>query len=472
MTITVPILAILTLLILLVGWLGGYIYAQSRAHSTEAMLNRDLADAREKLLISTGRVEQLEQAHDDLLTQFQSDGTVLQALSPILNQLDKMTSHVQTLEQQTLAGTTKVLTQLSNDARVQAELSRTTASLNAALRSTSARGTWGEVQLRRIIEAAGMVEHVDFDVQKTMASISPRSDSTANRSRPDAVIHLPGGAHIAIDAKVPMDAYLRAQEIESRTYSSDDHLGAEGDTRIDASPGSDFGGAQTLSAGSHLEHGATASQPSLGASSESSLHTSSEPGDDYRNQEAKRALLGEHAKSLRGHVAALVKRNYPKDFAHSPQITVLFLPADSLLAEALSVDPNLLEDSFRQNVIPATPSTLFGLLRSIAVVWSNSAASEEAQGIVELGTTLVQRINIVVKHLNTLGKSLGNSVAAYNKAVASIESRLLVTARSFNSIPTDALDLAQPPYEIPSDHAQTNEFVSAELGQNSTEPRI
>ncbi|WP_124054198.1 DNA recombination protein RmuC [Arcanobacterium ihumii] len=389
MTINIAVLMIIVVLALLLGASFGYIYARGRALEQLNLSTEQLRSTREQLLITTGKLERLESENTELIDRFGEDSSVLQVLSPIVKQLDNVNQQVQRLDQRTLTHNTQILTQLQNDARVQAELSHTTASLNAALRSTSARGNWGEVQLRRIIEAAGMLERVDFDVQTASAQFASRSasnaDGGASRLRPDAIIHLPGGGHIAIDAKTPMDAFLNAQEIDT----------------------SDLAGAQK-----------------------------------------RDELLTRHSKAVSNHIQALIKRNYPGDFPDSPQITVMFLPSEGLLAEALNTDAALLENSLRSGVVPASPSSLLALLRAVASVWSSAAASEEAREIVDLGRTLVERLNTVVKHLGTLGKSLGSSVDSYNKAIASLESRVLVTARKFNSLDTKTLEVAPPPARL------------------------
>ncbi|MFC5370663.1 DNA recombination protein RmuC [Arcanobacterium bovis] len=392
MTINIPVLMLLLLLTAIAGGLGGYSFAHSRARSRESELSQQLSASREQLLITSGKLERLETENTELIERFGEDSSILQVLSPIVKQLDDVNQQVQRLDQRTIAHNTQVLTHLQNDARVQAELSHTTASLNAALRSTSARGNWGEVQLKRLVEAAGMLERVDFDVQTTSAKFAFPASSSAtaapaekSRLRPDAIIHLPGGGHIAIDAKTPMDAFLRAQEIDA----------------------SQLAGAQE------------------------------------RNE-----LLKKHAKAVQSHIQALVKRNYPGDFPDSPQITVMFLPSEGLLAEALEADAALLESALRTGIVPTSPSSLLALLRAVASVWSSAAASEEAREIVNLGRTLVERLNTVVKHLGSLGKSLGSSVDSYNKAIASLESRVLVTARKFDSLDTQALEIAPPPAQL------------------------
>lgn len=401
MTIHIALLILIVALAIALGAAVGWAYARST--TTAELSSRDhlLSQSREELISERARAERLMEENNGLIERSRADANVLQALSPIVKQLDQVNAKVQGLELKTTSQHSVLVNQMKRDAELSADLSQTTASLNAALRSTSARGSWGEVQLRRVIEAAGMLERVDFDAQVSSAAFmesSPHS-TKASTSRPDVIVHLPGGGHIPIDAKVPMDAYLLAQEISP--------------TDLD--------------------------------------------GASERQQ-----LLQQHAKALRSHVNALIKRNYAGDFPESPQITVLFLPSEALLAEAIGADATLLDHALSAGILLTAPSSLLALLRSVAAVWSSAAASTEAREIVALGRTLVERLSTVVVHLNKLGKSLGNSVNHYNAALSSLESRLLVTARSFDSFKDSGSELGDARL-ITDDAAQIRDFTSPEF---------
>lgn len=267
--------------------------------------------------------------------------------------------------------------------------------MRGALQSNSARGNWGEIQLRRIIEAAGMLEHVDFAVQKSSGNFtSPgqagKSEKTNSKQRPDVLVHLPGNVHLPIDAKVPLTSYLQAQAL-----------------------------------------------PEIGTEAQ------------------KNELLAKHVKALRGHINELKKRNYPGDFPDSPQITVLFLPSEALLSQAVMADAVLLEDAMRAGVLLTSPSSLLALLKAVASVWSTAAINAEAKEIVELGRTLVERLAKMVEYLQKLGYHLGNSVELYNNAVASLESRVLVTARKFSALGDSTAKLPDYLPPIASEKSQT-----------------
>ena len=399
MTLSATSFALLIVLVLAVGAVIGFLLGKSQANNALLETARDAAALREQIGSAEARANRLLEENTALLERSRSDADVMRALSPINKQLDLVNDHVRKLETQTTSQHAEVVTQLRRDAQVSLELSETTASLNGALRSTTARGHWGEVQLRRIIEAAGMLEHVDFDLQVSSARFS---GGNTTKLRPDAIIHLPGDGHLAIDAKVPMDSYLLAMEIQA---------------------------------------------------------------DDPASSKERAELLARHAKMLRGHVDALVKRNYAADFPDSPQLTILFLPSESLLAEATQADPTLLDYALNTGIVLSSPSSLLALLRAVASVWSSSAASSEAREVVNLGRELVDRIRVFVNHLDKLGKSLGTSVNHYNKAISSLETRLLTKVREFESL--DANKLGSPAL-VDGDSAQIRELRAPEVTPDET----
>ena len=238
-------------------------------------------------------------------------------------------------------------------------LAKETRNLVTALRAPHTRGRWGEMTLRRAVEAAGMLEHCDFEEQKTVAG----DDGSV---RPDMVVNLPGGGQVVIDAKVPLDAFLQFTEAD----------------------------------------------------------------DD----DARQALLEKHAKQLRTHVDQLAKKEYWRQLERSPEFVVAFIPGEPLLAAALDADPALQDHALDKRVILATPNTLVAALRTIALSWQQETLAENAREVKGLGTELYERLRTWTGHMQALQKSLGASVDAYNRAVGSLESRVLVTARKFPTL--------------------------------------
>jgi DNA recombination protein RmuC len=261
------------------------------------------------------------------------------------------------------------------------QLRKETRNLVTALRSPQTRGRWGEVQLRRVAEMAGMIEHCDFNEQ-----VSTTSD--AGRMRPDMVVHMPGGGEVVVDAKVPLEAFLALLDAD----------------------------------------------------------------DDN-----KRALCqAKHARQLRTHVDQLAKKDYWKQFDRSPQMVVAFIPGDQLLAAAFESDPTLQEHAMANGVLLTTPVTLIALLRTVALGWQQETLAESAREVQKLGAELYDRLRVMGGHMQTLQRSLTSSVEAYNRAVGSFESRVLVSARKFPSLGVQsAADIADlSPIEAAPRHLQ------------------
>lgn len=270
-------------------------------------------------------------------------GPLHDAVGALAEQVD----HVERSRVHAYAGLTQ---QVEGMYRTSQMLSSQTGQLVTALRAPQIRGRWGEIQLERVVELAGMVRHCDFDTQVSKEGV-----------RPDLLVYLAGGKQIVVDAKVPFAAYLdAAQEEDPKTR----------------------------------EH-----------------------------------HLTRHARQLRTHVDQLADKAYWESFDPTPEFVVLFLPGDPFLDAALTADSELLEHAFARNVILATPTTLIALLRTIAHTWKQEALSEDAAKIHQLGRELYSRLGTVGTHLDRLGSQLGKAVDSFNSTVASMESRVTVTAR-------------------------------------------
>lgn len=184
--------------------------ARLDAESGARLLREELAAAETRV---QGLEDRLRDAHEHARQRSELDRDeqrVLQQLAPLRDSLGKLETTVTALEQQRASQHGELTEQLRQAARAEEKLRGTAEHLAAALRSNNTRGLWGETQLRRIIEAAGMVEHVDFEVQQHLSSEN-------GAARPDLVVRLPGRKSIAIDAKVPFDAYLEAQHVTDET---------------------------------------------------------------------------------------------------------------------------------------------------------------------------------------------------------------------------------------------------------------
>ncbi|MEO7147487.1 MAG: DNA recombination protein RmuC [Terrimesophilobacter sp.] len=152
-------------------------------------------------LIERQRAEQTAQTERE-----RAESKVLQMLTPVQESLRTMQNKVTELETQRQQQHGELSQQLKSATESEERLRSTAESLAAALKSNSTRGVWGETQLRNVVQAAGLIERVDFDVQSSITS-------DAGAGRPDMVVHLPGGKNIAVDAKVPFNSYLEASGI-------------------------------------------------------------------------------------------------------------------------------------------------------------------------------------------------------------------------------------------------------------------
>lgn len=428
MTDIFPLLAAL-LIGLVLGLLTGAALGNARAiaRSTTALTSGDDATSRLRAEAAgwRARAEELESRAQIAEERSDRDGSVLRALAPVRAQLEQVGARVEEMERQRAAQHATLTEQLRAGAASEKELRRATTALEAALRSRSARGLWGEVELARVLEASGMMRHIDFSEQRGLAGLTPagaRATGGSATGRPDVVVHLPGQAHLAVDAKVPLDSYLRACGLDSSPGAGADHEPTD---------------PSETSAG-----GARAVPPS-----------------------ERDRLLKAHAKALRSHIDALAERHYDRSLEGSPEMVVLFVPAEPILSAALDADPTLLEHALDHGVALTTPASLLALLRTCALAWARTAVNEEAAELVALGRTLYQRLDTVADHLTTLGKALTRSVSAYNKAVGSVESRLLVTARGFESL-GESLSSPSP---IGLEDAQVRAFSAPELTSVETE---
>ena len=401
---------LLPLLLLLVGLaigvIIGYVGAIARRTTVDRSDHEQVAELRAQAAQWQARAEELSSRTQVAEERAERDGSVLRALAPVRSQLEQVGARVESLEKQRAEQHAALAEQLRATALREQDLARSTASLEGALRSRSARGMWGEVELARVLEASGMMRHVDFSEQRTIGALVQRrgglgaaidsGSEAAGRSRPDVVVHLPGDGYLAVDAKAPMDSYLAATAVQ---------------------------------------------------------------GSGPQDEERRNDLLAAHAKALRGHVDQLAARRYDRALGDSPELVVLFVPAEAVLSAALEADPALLEHALGHGVALTSPVSLLTLLRTCATAWARTAVNDDARELLELGRTLYERLGTVAGHLDALGGALRRSVTAYNKAVGSMENRLLVAARSLETLG----EQVDSPALISADAAQVRSFTAPEL---------
>ena len=155
-----------------------------------------------------------------------------------------------------------------------------------------------------------------------------------------------------------------------------------------------------------------------------------EAQDDATRTEA----LRRHAGQVRSRMDELSLKAYWTQFDRAPEFVVLFLPGEQFLGAALDQDPRLIEEGFSRGVVLATPATLIALLRAVAYGWRQEQLTAHAQEAGRLGKDLYERMAVLAEHVNDVGQALGKSVSAYNRAVSSLETRILPAARRFKEL--------------------------------------
>jgi DNA recombination protein RmuC len=374
-----------------IGAVIGYLLARS-GFATAAATATERARAAEEhaALVERTALQQTALAEGQLAQRFDVETLV----GPMRETLARVEQQLRDSDIARTRSHAELAQQVEFAQRGTEQLREQTAALVSALRRPEARGRWGELQLRRVVELAGMAVHCDFDEQVVL---------DGGQARPDMVVRLAGGKNVVVDSKVSLAAYLEAA--------------ATGD------------------------------------------------------EDEQDARLRAHARHLRSHVDSLGSKAYWAGLPSTPEFVILFIPGEAFLAPALQHDPGLLEYALARRVHIATPTTLVSMLRTAHYAWQQQALSENARAVFELGRELHERLSGLGRHLERVGKSLTNAVGAYNQAVGSLESRVLVSARRLAALgivdgeldaPTPVVDTARP--------LSAPELVGSELIGTGTEP--
>jgi DNA recombination protein RmuC len=334
--------------------------AQSRLGDTFKSLSADVLKSHSESFLQLAQTQLARWqtgASQDLQNRQDS---IAQSLAPVREGLTQFNAHLHQVEKDRIGSFNALAEQLRSLQESERNLRLETSRLVTALRAPQVRGQWGELQLRKVIELSGMLNHCDFTEQVQTGDVDGRV------LRPDVVVHLPGNRHIVIDAKTPLSAFLdslQAETPEQRTHCLQDHL-----------------------------------------------------------------------RLIKTHIESLSRKAYWEQFEQVPDFVVLFLPGEQFFSAALEQDPGLIEDSVNRKVILATPTTLIALLKAVAYGWRQESLTVNARQISELGAELYKRLGDLTEHLTKVGKQLDDTVKTYNKAIGTLENRVLVSTRKLHEL--------------------------------------
>ncbi|WP_062209072.1 DNA recombination protein RmuC [Demequina oxidasica] len=324
------------------------------------------------LEVAGERIKRAQQVSDAELAK--REESVKQLVEPMAKALDDVRRQTTEADKARAEGQSTLSEQVRQMVAASEKLDKKTSDFINTLRRSDVRGNWGEVQLRRVVELAGMVQHVDFEEQENVR------DSEGKNLRPDMTVKLAGGRTIVVDSKVALSALLEAFETEDELVRAD--------------------------------------------------------------------RLVAHARHVKKHVDDLSAKKYWDQFDSAPEFVVMFLPSEAFYQSAVEQDPALQEYAFGKNVVIATPTTLVAMLRTVAHAWREDTLAQNAQQVLATGKELYERLSVMGGHLSKVGKALDSASRSYNATVASMESRVLVSARKFGEMQAISAEIAP---SIPSE---------------------
>lgn len=311
-------------------------------------------------------------------------------VKPVRELLEKHNSAVTEIERKREVAYRGLEEQIKAIATSHEKLGAETGRLVTALRRPEQRGRWGEMQLRNVVELAGMTAHCDFTEQ-------PQTDDAETRDRPDMTVNLPGGGVITVDSKVALDAYLTALEA----------------------------------------------------------------GADAPEQRTR------HAELVAAHYRKLAGKRYWEQFDRTPRLVVMFMPIESALTAALELKPDLHAEAMRRHVLIATPTLLVALLRAVAYGWQQEDLAANARRIAEAGKALYDRLARFAGHFEGIGKAVNDAGKAYDRAVGSLEKRILPAARELKDLHVTTDGEVESPQTL---QIETRHVTAAELKPAATLP--
>lgn len=316
-----------------------------------------------------------------------SNAKLSELVTPVAQKLSEFDALVKAIEKDRVGAYEGLREQIAGLIERSGKMETAATQLSSALRNPTTRGKWGEMQLRRVVELAGMEAYCDYDEQQTF-------EVGDDRGRPDMSVALAGNSKIFVDAKVPLNAYLDAVELSEETQ--------------------------------------------------------------------RRERFRAHAAAFKNHVDALARRNYQRADG-SADFVVMFVPGEAFLSAACTENPELIEYGAGKGVYIASPLTLMALLRSYALGWQQRQQEENAKKIAEAARVLYDRLRGFIGHFAGIGTNLQKATDAYNKAVGSMESRVLPQGRKIKEL------ASLPDAELPD--LQAVETAPRDITALDAEPR-
>lgn len=298
-------------------------------------------------------------------------------IEPIRESLTKVETDLKNVEKERATQFGQMREHLLQVAQQSESLRKEAQQLGTALRRPEVRGSWGEIQLRRVVELAGMSPYCDFEEQV----VTKTEDSVL---KPDMLVRLPNERVIVVDSKAVFDAFLDAVQTEV--------------------------------------------------------------------PEKKAEALARHARHIRTRVQELSKKSYWEQFENTPDFCVLFIPNEALLAAAVEVDRDVIEDALKERIILATPTTLVALLKAVAFGWQQNQMTQNAQKIIDSAHELFDRVGVWVDHFGKVGDRLQSAVKSYNDSVGSLENRVLPSVRRLQDLGLSSgrdIEILEPIENVP-----------------------
>ena len=309
-----------------------------------------------RVLAST--VQEFNKSQEQVMKERET--TLDRTLKPLADLLDEYKRNLVEFDKQHVGALGEVKSRAEELLTEQRRSQEETRRLNQLLGRSDRRGRWGEIQLANVLEASGLQQHIDYDLQ-----VSSTSD-TGRLQRPDCVVNMPNGSRVAIDAKFPFDAFeaaLRADDAEER-----------------------------------------------------------------------KSLEAKHAKDLRAHVKTLREKAYWEAIAPAPEFVACFVPSDVAVSVAFDADPDLLTYAAKERVLIVGPTNLLSLLWSVVMVVRQQKLAMNAEEIYKVAENIFDRIRLVAEPVSRMGKALDVQVREYNAMITSFETRLIVSAKSLQSL--------------------------------------